>query len=69
MTNQYLEIQLEFEPIGPTMVKNPLAARWGLLPTLWLVDSWLPTYLASFFSPSSREEISQWGLNRQPLHS
>jgi hypothetical protein len=41
-------IQREFEPIGSTLLKNPLDARCGLLPNLRWVGSWLPTYLASF---------------------
>ena len=40
----------EFEPIGPTLLKNPLDAGWGWLSTLRWVGSWLPTYLASLFS-------------------
>jgi hypothetical protein len=48
-------------------LKNALGAGWGLLRTLRWVGSWHPTYLASFF-PSSREKISQWESNRQPLH-
>jgi hypothetical protein len=62
---------VEFEPVGlPTLLKNPLGARWSLLPTLQWVGSWLPTYLASF-SPSCQEKrrIMQWEVNRQPLHS
>ena len=46
---------------------NPFGAWWGLLPTLWWMGSWLPTYVAHFF-PSSREKISQPELNCQPLH-
>ena len=37
--NQRRAIRREFEPIGPTMLKNPLDAGWGLLPTLWWVSS------------------------------
>ena len=66
INNQHRAIQLEFQPVGFTLLKNPLDAMWGLLPTLWWVGSWLPTYLVSFF-PSSREKISQRDLNRQPL--
>ena len=36
------------------------------LPLRW-VDSWLPTYLSSFF-PSNRDKILQRKSNRQPLH-
>jgi len=32
--NQRRVIRHEFEPVGPTMLKNPLGAGWGLLPTL-----------------------------------
>ena len=61
------------EPIGPSLLKNPFGARWGLLPPLQWVGSWLPTYLARFFFLfsflwSSREKLSQWESNRQPLH-
>ena len=36
--NQCLAIQPEFEPVGCTMLKNPLVAGWGLLPTLrWVI--------------------------------
>ena len=45
--NQRRAIQYEFEPVGPTLLKNPLGARWGLLLTLRWVGSWLPIYLAS----------------------
>jgi hypothetical protein len=34
--NQCRAIQHEFEPVGCTMLKNPLVAGWGLLPTLHL---------------------------------
>ena len=68
INDQHWAIRREFEPVGPTVLENPLGARWGLLPTLQWVGSWLPTYLPSFF-PSSREKISQRELNRQPLHS
>ena len=30
----------KFEPVGPTSLKNPLGAGWGILQ--W-VGSWLPT--------------------------
>ena len=50
---QLRTIRREFGSGGPTFCKNPLDVWWGLLPTLWWVGSWLPTYLASFF-PSSR---------------
>ena len=40
-------IRRDFESVGPTLFKNPLDARWGLLPTLRWVGSWLPTYLAT----------------------
>ena len=39
--NQRHEIRREFEPIGPTMLKNLIGAGWGLLPTLQWVDSCL----------------------------
>ena len=32
--NQCQAIRHEFEPIDPTMLKNPLDARWRLLPIL-----------------------------------
>ena len=44
-----LIINILFEPVGLTLLKNPLGARWALLPSLGWVDSWLPTYLDSFF--------------------
>ena len=47
----------EFEPVGFTLLKNPLGAGWGVLPNLQRVESWLPSYLASFFLSSS-EKIS-----------
>ena len=50
------------------MLKNPLGARWGLLPTLQWMGSWLPTYLASMFFLPSREKVSQRELNHQLLH-
>ena len=42
-------IQSDFEPVGPTLRKNPLGVGWGLLPTLRWVGSWLPSYPTSFF--------------------
>ena len=32
--NQCLAIPREFEPFDPTLLKNPLSARWDLLRTL-----------------------------------
>jgi hypothetical protein len=32
--NQCRAIQREFELVGPTLLKNPLDTKWGLLPTL-----------------------------------
>jgi hypothetical protein len=43
--NQRHAIKREFEPVGLTLLKNPLNARWGLLLTLRRMGSWLPTYL------------------------
>ena len=63
INNQRRAIWHAFEPIGPIMLKIPIGARWGALPTLWWVGSWLPTYLASLFL-SSREKISQRETNR-----
>ena len=67
INNQHQAIWCEFEPVGPTLFKNPLGAGWGLLPTLRWVGSWLPTYLAGFVL-SSREKILERESNRQPLH-
>jgi hypothetical protein len=47
-------MRCESKPVDPTLLNNPLDAGWGLLPTLWWVDSWLPTYLASFFHQVER---------------
>ena len=47
INNQHWTIRREFEPVDPNLLKNPLDARWGLLPTLQWVGSWLPTYLPS----------------------
>ena len=67
--NQFWAIQQEFEYVGPTLLKNPLGAVWGLLPTLRWVSSWFPTYLASvIFFLSSREKISHRESNLQHLH-
>ena len=65
INNHCWAIWREFKPIG---AQESLGAGWGLLPTLRWVGSWLPIYLASFFR-SSREKLSQWISNRQPLHS
>ena len=62
-------IQCKFEPIGPTLFKIVVGARRGLLPTLWWVGSWLPTYLLDVFFLSSKEKISQRESNRQPRYS
>jgi hypothetical protein len=70
--NQRHAIKREFEPVGLTLLKNPLNARWGLLLTLRRMGSWLPTYLPTYLvdsPPSSRDKNSQRGSNRQPLHS
>ena len=66
--SQRWAIRCEFEPVGPTLLKNLLGAWWGLMPTLRWVGSWLPSYLASWF-PSSREKISIRESNHQPLCS
>jgi hypothetical protein len=34
INNQRWPIQHEFDPDGPTLLKNPLGAWWGLLSTL-----------------------------------
>ena len=53
--NQRHAIWDEFELVGPILLKNPLDARWGLLPTLRWVGSWLLTYLISFFRQVERK--------------
>ena len=69
INNQHRAIRREFQSVGLTLLKNPVGAWWGLLPTLQWVGSWLPTYMTSIFFPlSSREKISQWESNHQPLH-
>ena len=50
--------QSEFEPVGPTSLKNFFGVGRDLLPTLWWMGSWLPTYLPTHFFPSTREKIS-----------
>ena len=37
--NYHRAIQREFEPVGPTMLKNLIGVGWGLLPTLRWVGS------------------------------
>ena len=67
INNQRQAIWCEFEPVGPTLLKNPLGV--GELYCLpcggWTL--WLPACLASFFS-SSKEKIPHQESNRQPLH-
>jgi hypothetical protein len=46
-------IQREFKHVGPTKLRDPLRAGWGLLPTLRWVGPW-------FFRPV--ENISQSGM-------
>ena len=41
INNQRRAIRREFEPVGPTLLKNPLGAGWGLLPTLQWMGFWL----------------------------
>ena len=36
--------------VGPILLKNPLGAGWGLLPTLRWVASWFPTYLPTYLA-------------------
>ena len=50
INNERHAIRREFEPVRPTLLKDPLGAGWALLPTLRWVGSWLPTYLAHFFA-------------------
>ena len=50
------------------MLKNPLGVRWGLLPTLQWMGSWLSTYPASFVHQVERRFHSRKS-NHQPLHS
>jgi hypothetical protein len=54
INNQHRAIQREFEHVARTLLKNTLGVRWGLLPILWWVGSWLPTYLNSFFRQVKR---------------
>ena len=42
------DVGCEFEPVAPTLLKNPLDARWGLLPTLRWVDSCLNQPLITY---------------------
>ena len=49
-----MKFAVNFEPVGPTLLKNPLAAWRGLLPTLRWLGSWLPTYLADFSCQAER---------------
>ena len=46
-------IRREFERVGPTLLKDFLGARWGLLPTF--------TVGGLLIFPSSKEKISQLG--------
>ena len=39
INNQRRAIRHEFESVGPTLLKNPLGAGWGILPTLQWVGS------------------------------
>ena len=55
---QHRAIGHVFEPIGPTLLKDPLGAGWGFLPTLWWVGFW-------FFRQVERR-VHSWGSNRQP---
>jgi hypothetical protein len=56
------------------LLKNPLGAGWGLLSTLRWVDTWLPSYLISFFHQVERRfhngnwTISHFIRKRVPLH-
>ena len=47
--------------LGPTMLKDPFGARWGLLPALRWVDFWFFLQVKRIFH--------SWELNHQPLHS
>jgi hypothetical protein len=63
-----MQCDVNFSPIGPTLLKNPLDAGWGLLPTLPWASFWRPAYLANFLSYviklERRFHIGQW----IPLH-
>ena len=52
-------IRREFEPVGPTLLKDTLGAGWGLLPILQWVGSW-------FFRQVERRYHNRES-NRQPL--
>jgi hypothetical protein len=56
--NQCWAIRCEFEHVDPTLLKNPLRVLWGVLHTLRLMGSWLPTYLV--FSVKQREDFITW---------
>ena len=43
--NQRHTIQREFEHVGPTLLKNPLGAGWGVVPTLRGVGYCLCIYI------------------------
>ena len=58
---QHRAIHHEFKPVGLTLLKDPLDARWGSLRTLQWVGSW-------FFRQVKRR-FQNRELNRQPLRS
>jgi hypothetical protein len=67
INNQRLAIRCEFEPVGPTLLKNPLDARWGST-TYLVVGEQLASYLPNFFFPSSREK-NVHNENRMFMHT
>ena len=69
--NHSQAIRREFEPVGPTLLKNLLGAGWGLPLTLRWADSWLPTYLAIvvFFFRQVKSRFHNGIWKWVPLHS
>ena len=67
---QYWAIRHEFEYVGPTPLKDPLGARWALMPTLRWVGSWFFRELERrFHGRESNYQPLRLDLGTSPLSS
>ena len=67
INNQCWAIRREFQPVGPTLLKDPLGACWGLLPSWRWVASWLPTNLDDFFRQVERRFHNGNSKKKSPI--
>ena len=60
-------IRRNFELVGPTLLKDPLGAGWGLLPTLRWMGSWFFHQVKNYFTAGNQTANPSVRI-RVPLH-